>query len=107
MIKQIALLGFLIVVIGGTVFIMQKSTLLKSFGYDVVDFVSSFHHKEGDAEFNSSLDVYKDGIINVLDILKDRYNQEASRSGNATGSGTLRVIQSTNSAESTKSANPI
>lgn len=107
MIKQIALLGFLVVVIAGTVFVIQKSTLLRSFGYDVVDLTLSFHHSEGDPEFNSNLDVYRDGIINVLDILKDRYLQEASRSGNATGSGVLRVIESTNSAESSRSANPI
>lgn len=92
MIKQLALVIVLILGIGGTVLVVQKSTLLKSFSYDVLDFVYSFHASEGDPEFNSNLDVYKDGIINVLDILKDRYAQEASRSGTASDSADLSNI---------------
>lgn len=92
--------------IGGTVLLIQKSTLLQSFGYDVIDFVSSFHASEGEAEFNPNLDVYKDGVINVMDVLKDRYAQIATRSGSATNSANLsNIITASNSAQATSSAN--
>lgn len=94
MIKQIIIVVFLLVGIGGAVLVTQKSTLLQSFGYDLVDFVSSFHASEGDPEFNANLDVYKDGKINVFDVLKDRYTQEATRAGAASSSGELESSQS-------------
>ena len=106
MLKQILILGFLFAGIAGAVLVIQKPTLLKSWGYDVIDFVSSFHAKEGEAEFNPNLDIYKDGMINVLDVLKDRYAQEASRSGAASDSGNLtRVLDASDSAEASDSAN--
>ena len=108
MIKQLALVIMLILVIGGTVLMIQKSTLLQSFGYDVIDFVSSFHASEGEAEFNPNLDVYKDGVINVMDVLKDRYAQIATRSAGATNSANLTAsdsAQASSSAEATSTAN--
>lgn len=106
MIKQFALIIILVLGIGGTVLLIQKSTLLQSFGYDVIDFVSSFHASEGEAEFNPNLDVYKDGVINVMDVLKDRYAQIATRSGSATNSANLtNIITASSSAEATSSAN--
>lgn len=101
MIKQIIIVVFLLIGIGGAVLVTQKSTLLQSFGYDLIDFVSSFHASEGDPEFNASLDVYRDGKINVFDVLKDRYQQEATRAGVASLSGQL---ESSRSAEASGSA---
>lgn len=92
MIKQVIMLALLLLGIFGTVLVIQKSTLLKSFGYDVLDFVYSFHSSEGDPEFNPNLDINKDGTINVLDILKDRYAQEATRSAEDSDSGGLDNI---------------
>lgn len=101
MIKQIIIVVFLLLGIGGAVLVTQKSTLLQSFGYDLIDFVSSFHASEGDPEFNANLDVYKDGKINVFDVLKDRYLQEATRAGMASVSA---QIESTKSGEASGSA---
>lgn len=101
MIKQIIIVGFLVIGIGAAVLATQQSTLLQSFGYDLVDFVFSFHSSEGDAEFNPNLDVFKDGTINVLDVLKDRYEQEANRAGYASRSA---VLESSDSAEASGSS---
>ena len=106
MIKSIALVIILVLGIVGTVFVIQKSTLLRSFGYDVVDFSYFFHSSEGEAEFNPSLDVYQDGMINTLDVLKDRYAQEATRSGMSTEENDLsNILESSDSAEASGSAN--
>lgn len=92
MIKPLAIVILLLAGIIGTVFATAKSTLLKSFGYDLVDFEYFFHADQNDPRFNPNLDVYQDGKINTLDVLKDRYDQEATRSGNASDSGSLDNI---------------
>jgi len=105
MIKQLALVIILILGIAGTVLVIQKSTLLKSFGYDVVDFVASFYAKEGDPQYNPNLDIYKDGTINTLDVLKDRYAQEASRSAEDPDHIDLsNILESSDSEEASGSA---
>ena len=107
MIKQLALLVLLVAGIAGTVMVIQKSTLLRSFGYDVIDFSYFFHSKEGESIFNPNLDIYKDGTINTLDVIKDRYEQDATRSGtqNAGGPGDLsNILDSSQSAEASQSA---
>ena len=92
MIKPIIIIIFLLIGMFGTVLVVQKSTLMQSFGYDVMDFMSSFHAAEGDAEFNPNLDTYKDGMINTLDVLTDRYKQEATRAGEASNSSGLNNV---------------
>lgn len=81
MIKQLALVIVLILGIAGTVFVIQKATQLNSNAFDLLDFVYSFHASVGDPEFNPNLDVNGDGTINTLDVLRDRYAQDATRSG--------------------------
>lgn len=101
MVKTALIFGIMLAGIIAAVLVIQKPALLNSFGYDVIDFVASFHSKEGDAQYNPNLDVFKDGTINVMDVLKDRYEQEATRVGIASNSGQLI---STPSAEASRSA---
>jgi hypothetical protein len=84
--QQILLVLILILGIIAGVFIVQSSTLLRSRGYDLLDFVYTFSSREGDARFNPTLDINSDGVINVFDVLKDRYARLATESGQATDS---------------------
>lgn len=106
---QIIILVILIlgIVVGG--FAIQNSTALRSKGYDLIDFVYSFSSREGDGRFNPALDINTDGVINVFDVLKDRYARYATQSAEATLSAqpsgsshatTSASIESTSSAES-------
>ena len=100
MIKSVALVIILLLGIAGAVLVIQKSTLLKSFGYDVIDFSYFFNTSEGEAEFNPNMDIYEDGRINTLDVLKDRYAQEATRAGVDTDDSDLSsILESSGSAE--------
>lgn len=100
MVKSLALVLILVFGIAGTVFVIQKSTLLKSFGYDVVDFSYFFNSSEGEAEFNPNMDIYQDGRINTMDVLKDRYAQEATRAGIYPEESDLsNILESSDSAE--------
>jgi len=80
MIKQLALVLVLIAGIGASVIILQKATQLNSKAFSILDFGSSFHSSAGDSSFDSNLDVNQDGTINTVDILRDRYSQEATQS---------------------------
>jgi len=99
MMKQYLLLGLLLVGIIAAVILSQNSTLLRSRGFDVLDFIYAFHAKEGDTQFNPVLDVYKDGVINTFDVLKDRYLKISTQSGIATPSA-----EASRSAEASSSA---
>ena len=93
MIRSLALILVLILGITGTVFLIQKATQLNSKAFSVLDFVYSFHAATGDPRYNPNLDVNGDGIINSLDVLRDRYAQEATKAGQvATNSGQLNNI---------------
>jgi hypothetical protein len=104
MVKQLALVIILILGIAGTVFVIQKATQLNSKAFSVLDFVYSFHASAGDPQFNPTLDINGDGIINTLDILKDRYAQDATRSGDEQDPDHMdlsNILESPDSAEST------
>lgn len=116
MLKQ--LLPTLILVVGviASVALIQNSTLLKSKANYLIDFIPAFYATENESRFNSNLDVYKDGIINVFDVLKDRYLHDATRSAtmSATPSATQTATPSaslspslTPSPTSTPSPSPI
>jgi hypothetical protein len=103
MFKQI--LPILILTIGITVSVLliQQSTTLKSKAYELFEFVPSFHSNEGESAFNTNLDVYKDGIINAFDVIRDRYLQatksaspsaEASKSAEASSSSVPAISPS-------------
>ncbi len=104
MIKSVALVIVLVLGIATTVFIVQKSTLMQSFGYEVSDFSNFFHSSVQDSEFNTSMDVYQDGIINVMDVLKDRYSQAATSAGEEVDPDDLLNIM--DSSEATDTSTP-
>jgi hypothetical protein len=103
MLKQILPILILTVGITVSVLLIQQSTALKSKAYELFEFVPAFHSTEGESGFNSNLDVYKDGIINAFDVIRDRYLQatksasqsaEASKSAEASSSASPSMIVS-------------
>jgi hypothetical protein len=100
MLKQILPILILTIGIYAAVFLIQNSTQLRSKAYELMEFVPSFHSKEGESSFNNNLDIYKDGIINAFDIIADRYLNQASKS--ATPSA-----EASKSAEASSSASPV
>lgn len=99
MIKQLLPILILTIGITASVVLIQQSTALRSKAYELFEFVPAFHTTDGESAFDNKLDVYKDGIINAFDVLKDRYLQ-------ATKSATPSA-EATKSAEASSSATPI
>jgi hypothetical protein len=91
MIKQLALVTLLILGVGGSVLVVQKATQLNSNAFGILDFVSSFNSSAGDPSYNTELDVNRDGKINTLDILRDRYSQEATSSSTEESQDSVRL----------------
>lgn len=98
MYKQLLPILILVIGITASVFLIQNSTQLKSKAYELLDFIPAFHSAENDSRFNNKLDIYKDGIINVFDVIADRYlnatrsatpSAEASKSAEASPFTTL------------------
>lgn len=101
MYKQLLPILILVIGITASVFLIQNQTALKSKAYELMEFVPAFHSSEGQSGFNNNLDIYKDGIINAFDIIKDRYLQ-ATKSATATPSA-----EASQSAEASASATPL
>lgn len=106
MIKSLALVVILVFGIGASVLLIQRATQFNSQAFSVSDFVDFFHASVGESRFNADFDVNGDGIINSVDVLKDRYSQEATNSG--TDYGNLdKILDASNSGEATGSGTEI
>jgi hypothetical protein len=99
MIKQLALVLVLIAGVGTSVIVLQKATQLNSDAFSILDFVSSFHSSAGDPSYNTELDINRDGKINTLDILRDRYSQEATRSSTTGDPALENILEELNEVE--------